>query len=527
MRSSVSFSRTSSSAEPLKAVREHGAEVRRIALAAVFIVYVASQIVLAVHHEPWRDESQAWLIARDASPWQVVSDISRQEGHPALWLLALMPFAKLGAPYWSMEALSVVIVAVAAGMFMLIDMPAIWKTVMLFTPMFFYWPSVVARSYCLITLAVALLAYLYPHRKRHPWLFALVIASLFQVHALAFGFAGTFALLQAIELVRDRRRPWPFALPALSAVAALLELVGASQPVPMTAPVLDRLKMMIVPFTDFLGAPHQTITLGIVSLFAIVVAVLACVNDILIGLCAFGGIAWLLIMDVFVYPMNSMQKIAAWISMLVLLVPFCSTTVSERHGEHGDADSTQNGTNDTKALSALIAVSLIVALLPAPATFAAAYKDFRQPFSTGRELGLLIDGVSRDDETIVPIADRGTQYAVSNALPYLTRGQRMWSVATESDMSYVTNRFRAYWDTHDSISDEQAPEATIAAVNRHLPDETEVLIVACTGSGDTGLESSFAHNEHMMKKGVMDEPRVDEAMRGNGGIRCSVYAYAR
>lgn len=505
--------------------REHPFRIRQIALMAAFILFVVSQIVLAVFHEPWRDESQAWLIARDAGPWQVVSDISRQEGHPPLWLFLLMPFAKLGAPYWSMEALSVVIVIVAAAVFMLVEMPAVWKIVMLFTPIFFYWPSVVSRSYCLITLAVALLAYLYPRRERHPWLFSLTIASLFQIHALAFGFAGSFALLQAVEMMRRRRRPWPFLLPAISALAALLELKGADQPVPMNAPVLDRLKMMVVPFTDFLGAPHQTLTLGLIALTVTVVAVLACLNGIGIGLCAFSGIAWLLVMDVLVYPMNSMQKIAAWMSMLMLTVTFSvskSREQSKRDGEHGVV-ACQGGTN---VLPALIAASIVLALLPAPATFAAARRDLLQPFSSGKELGRLIDDVSSEGVTVVPIEDRGTQYAVSNALPYLTRGQRMWSVATGGEVSYVTNRFRAYWDTHESVADENAPDATAELIDGILPDERNVLIVACTYSDNPALEAAFDSDPRMTKKGSMNEPHVDEALRTSGGIRCAVYSYA-
>ena len=45
---------------------------------------------IAWHHEMWRDEIQAWLIARDsASPIEVLYHLNRYDGHPGLWHLCL------------------------------------------------------------------------------------------------------------------------------------------------------------------------------------------------------------------------------------------------------------------------------------------------------------------------------------------------------------------------------------------------------------------------------------------------------
>lgn len=47
------------------------------------------------HHELWRDETQAWLIARDSSSiFEIFSNL-RFEGHPALWHLCLYPLTRL------------------------------------------------------------------------------------------------------------------------------------------------------------------------------------------------------------------------------------------------------------------------------------------------------------------------------------------------------------------------------------------------------------------------------------------------
>jgi hypothetical protein len=57
-------------------------------IAAAFLV--VGGFVMA-HHELWRDEVQAWLLARDSSSAIDLLSRQRNEGHPALWQLLLMP----------------------------------------------------------------------------------------------------------------------------------------------------------------------------------------------------------------------------------------------------------------------------------------------------------------------------------------------------------------------------------------------------------------------------------------------------
>ena len=62
-------------------------------------LYGILHFIISLLHEPWFDEALAWLIARDSSIYQLLFETPHYEGHPALWHLVLMPFAKAGAPY--------------------------------------------------------------------------------------------------------------------------------------------------------------------------------------------------------------------------------------------------------------------------------------------------------------------------------------------------------------------------------------------------------------------------------------------
>ena len=63
------------------------------------IIYLLGVCTVSFFHEPWFDEAQAWAIARSGSLKEILFEIPHYEGHPPLWHLILVPFAKLGAPY--------------------------------------------------------------------------------------------------------------------------------------------------------------------------------------------------------------------------------------------------------------------------------------------------------------------------------------------------------------------------------------------------------------------------------------------
>ena len=65
--------------------------------AALTVIFLSVGGLLAAHHEMWRDEIQAWLLARDSTS---VIDLFRNlkyEGHPGLWHLCLMPLSRITA----------------------------------------------------------------------------------------------------------------------------------------------------------------------------------------------------------------------------------------------------------------------------------------------------------------------------------------------------------------------------------------------------------------------------------------------
>ena len=67
------------------------------------VIITVAVTVIAVFgafiHEPWFDEAQAYVVARDASLHDILFYLPHYEGHPPLWHLILKAALIFGLPY--------------------------------------------------------------------------------------------------------------------------------------------------------------------------------------------------------------------------------------------------------------------------------------------------------------------------------------------------------------------------------------------------------------------------------------------
>jgi hypothetical protein len=104
-------------------------------------------------HEPWADEAQAWLLARDQGFWHLMLHAVRYEGSPGLWHAMLWVLARLHVSYVGMHWVSGAIAA--AGVFVLLrwsPFPLVLRALLPFGFWLAYQNAVVARSYVLFAV---------------------------------------------------------------------------------------------------------------------------------------------------------------------------------------------------------------------------------------------------------------------------------------------------------------------------------------------------------------------------------------
>lgn len=199
----------------------------------VWLAYIALVVFTTAHHEPWRDEAQAWLIARDLPLPDLFAQMA-YEGSPALWHLLLVPFAKLGAPYAWEAAIHVVLAVAAVGLLLARAPFPLWlKALLAFSFYLSYEYAAVARNYNLSLLLLCGLAVLHATRLTRPWAYAVLVALLSNTNVHSVMLAATLALWFAVDArsVRTRRPRLVIALGIMAAgvAMALAQLAGADR----------------------------------------------------------------------------------------------------------------------------------------------------------------------------------------------------------------------------------------------------------------------------------------------------------
>lgn len=158
----------------------------------LFILISSLSIVGLCFHEPWFDEAQAWLIARDASLKDLLFVIPHYEGHPSFWHILLMIPAKLGLPYlFSIRSVQFIFFELSLWL-VLFKSPfkSVTKLMCVFGYFFAYQYCVISRPYALMMSLLFLCAIIYPSRKNKPWLYAALLILLCGTHSYGIAFSG-------------------------------------------------------------------------------------------------------------------------------------------------------------------------------------------------------------------------------------------------------------------------------------------------------------------------------------------------
>ncbi|HVE71253.1 MAG TPA: hypothetical protein VNI54_07790 [Thermoanaerobaculia bacterium] len=195
----------------------------RVLLALVFAAWCAATIAGAVAHEPWWDEAQAWLIARDSPLLELFTQQLRYEGHPPLWYLILAVPAKLGLPYASLKVIGVLCGA-ASAFLLLFGFPRVPLYVRVLGPFGLfvaYQYTVVVRSYALILPLLLLIARMYDARHQRPGRLVVLLIVLSNVSVHGFAIACGLGALFLFD-VASGRVPRPSRRAFLTSAAAFV-----------------------------------------------------------------------------------------------------------------------------------------------------------------------------------------------------------------------------------------------------------------------------------------------------------------
>lgn len=160
-------------------------------------------------HEMWRDEMEAWLIARDSESLPQLLGNLKNEGHPALWYVLLMPLTRLSHSPELMQVLHLCIAT--ATVYLVARYSPLSRIQVLLFPLGFFvlWQyAVVSRDYALGVLLLVAFCVLYPRRYELFPAMGVVLMLAAHTHALTLILVIAIAIGLAVDvgtrLQRDR-----------------------------------------------------------------------------------------------------------------------------------------------------------------------------------------------------------------------------------------------------------------------------------------------------------------------------------
>ena len=174
----------------------------------VFVAYLVVVCITMVFHEPWFDEAQSWLIARDGSYRDMLLIRPHYEGHPPLWWLMLSIPAKTGVPYeWGLKGVELLCSALMAGILVFRSpLPRLMTALLPFTYFLCYQYGVTSRPYALLCAALFIAADCWRSRDEHPWRLTLALALLCATSSYGIVLACAFALVWVARVAIAGRR---------------------------------------------------------------------------------------------------------------------------------------------------------------------------------------------------------------------------------------------------------------------------------------------------------------------------------
>jgi len=158
-------------------------------------------------HEPWADEAQGWLLARDLGWFKLIFSELRYEGHPGLWHTLLWIAIHVFHMPYGLQGYFGATFAVAGLGFLIFYGPFPRPLRYLIASSFYlvYQYAAIARSYDLLPLLAFLAAYFFRRAPRNILAFSVVLCLL--THLEAHG--AVIALALVVGFAIKMRQRWP------------------------------------------------------------------------------------------------------------------------------------------------------------------------------------------------------------------------------------------------------------------------------------------------------------------------------
>ena len=455
-------------------------------------VYLAVNMALILHHENWRDEAQAWQIAGLLDLKGPFAQL-KYEGHPCLWYLILMPFAKLHAPFGSMNGISLVLMAVAAWLVLTrapFSMPV--RVLTVFSGFFLYYYPVISRSYALVPPLLALLALCYSRRMEKPLPYGILLALLTQTHIYMLGLSAALSFFWLLEILREmplkkpenRVRLCAVFLNLASGLFLIWELFGSTDRntgvnIHISSTLSSNLHRMSVAsqwasgFAVGGGISDETwkILVFVIALCFLLLLLWSWKETLILA----AAVGSQVLMFTYVY-LPSEQKAMLLVHELIFIL-WLILKKKKASGEREETDWRRKG--NRAAAVGFQALLAVLCLLSVDGHRGAMESDWKEPYSAGKDAAAYIEKEIPQEALLVTAGDVPA-YAVAAYAPDRT----LWYPLTEAPITF------SVWN--ESREETIGYEEMLERIRSHYPEVQSFWLLTGGQNNIEGLEEALA-----------------------------------
>ena len=431
----------------------------------VLFIYSVTTFIIMLYHESWRDEAQTWLIAKNLNFIEIFQQM-KYEGHPCLWIYMVLPFAKLGFPYITQNIICWIIMNITVAILLWkTSVDKLIKVLIIFSAPFIYYYSIIARNYCLIPLALVLIAALYKDRGKKPIQYVAAITLLAHTHILMLGLVGILYTLFFIEELfihfktkTKTEKKWiivSLIIAILGLIILFLQLYGSTS----ENAVINKKDEFEFKYLDEIIPIAELITKSLTDViddnicFSIILSILIIMihgmikhpRETLIYIVA---VAFNLYVFIFIYSNLSLQKASIYLLLLIFLLLL------------------QSKDDEKKENYLLEGILIIILVLNIGTGIKAVNKDIKNQYSCSRETAKYIKENIRKSDTII------TSHvpSASALIPYLN-GYTFWNPQICEYFTYST------WN--DELMREYSIQEFIDNTKEYIKDKENVYFIFC------------------------------------------------
>lgn len=179
--------------------------VKKIIKILIIFAFAVVTLVLAQFHEPWSDEAQSFLIARDTTIFDVFHYM-KYEGTPPLWVLTIKIFLLLGGTYEFLYLIPIFFSIIGLIIFEFkVKAPWYIKLLFPFTYFLLYQNTIIRRSYSLVFPALMFVAATYEKRLEKPILYSVVLLFLMNISLHTLVISGSLYFLFLMDIIKNKK----------------------------------------------------------------------------------------------------------------------------------------------------------------------------------------------------------------------------------------------------------------------------------------------------------------------------------